>query len=120
MGTFVSVRGWIECDDAQLPQAEHIIAGSDDGHYSRGWSVSQGPGWCRRIFYGADVRAHEVSWLLDQLRRIARLPASDADGDRVRGLFLASHEEDGLSEWQLRDGALHIAPGDARFRFLDA
>ena len=63
--------------------------------------------------------AHEVAWLLEQLRHLARLPPSDADGDRVRGLFLASHDVEGLSEWQVRDGALHVMPGDARLHYLD-
>ncbi|WP_190818305.1 hypothetical protein [Saccharopolyspora pogona] len=61
-----------------------------------------------------------MNWLLDQLAEIARIPASDDDGDRARGLFLASHEVDGVNEWQLREGRVRIAPADARYRYLDA
>ncbi|MFJ9011802.1 hypothetical protein [Streptomyces canus] len=49
---------------------------------------------------------------------MARIPANE-DGDRVRGLFLASHEIDGTTEWQVREGQLFISPGDGRHRNLD-
>jgi len=56
---------------------------------------------------------------MEQLRLIAAIPASDADGDRVRGLFLASHEVEGMAEWQIRGDALHVTVIDARFKYLD-
>ncbi|MFJ6391317.1 hypothetical protein ACIQJT_27330 [Streptomyces sp. NPDC091972] len=43
----------------------------------------------------------------------------DEDGDRVSGLFLASHEIDGTAEWQVRDGELLISPGGGRHRWPD-
>jgi hypothetical protein len=49
-----------------------------------------------------------------------RIPASDEDGDRVVGLFLASHESNGMSEWQIRDGRVLISPADTRYQYLDA
>jgi hypothetical protein len=76
--------------------------------------------WTYYVFYGGDIRQQAVNWLLDQLRDIARIPASDEDGDRVQGLFLASHEVDGMSEWQVRDGRVLITPADSRYRYLDA
>ncbi|WP_216210928.1 hypothetical protein [Amycolatopsis aidingensis] len=75
--------------------------------------------WTCYIFYGGDIRQQAVDWLLDQLRAIARLPASDADDDLVRGMFLASHEIDGMSEWQIRGGQVHITSADDRYRYLD-
>lgn len=122
MGTYVSVRGWLECDDKQVPLIRAVIAAhDDDGSYSRGWVVPPHPvGWRNRIFYGADIRESWVEWILEQLREIAAVPASDADEDRVVGLFLVDHDVDGLSEWQVRDGEVFIGPGDPRFRYLDA
>lgn len=44
---------------------------------------------------------------------IARIPASDDDGDRIRGLFFAGHEVQGTTEWQVRDGRLVRSPSPA-------
>lgn len=46
-------------------------------------------------------------------------PPSDEDGDLVRGVFLVSHEVEGMAEWQVRDGQLFIAPADIRYQYLD-
>jgi len=71
------------------------------------------------VFYGSDLRASALPQLMEQLRLIAAIPASDADGDRVRGLFLTSHEVEGMAEWQIRGGVLHVTVTDARFKYLD-
>lgn len=60
-----------------------------------------------------------LDWFTDQIREIAGIPASDDDGDRVRGLFLVSHEVDGTTEWQVREGQLFITPADIGHRYLD-
>ncbi|MGC9496355.1 hypothetical protein [Streptomyces sp. WG7] len=39
MGVYVSVRGWLECDDTQLATVQEIIASHADDHYSGGWST---------------------------------------------------------------------------------
>ena len=105
MGIYVSIRGWLECDKQQLAAIEQIITTHDDGFYTGGWSLPRKPfNWTCYLFYGGDLREQEVDWMLGQLREIAQIPASDADNDLVSGLFLASHEETGASEWQLRDG----------------
>ncbi|MEU8777142.1 hypothetical protein [Streptomyces sp. NPDC048606] len=121
MGVYVSVRGWLECDERQLAAAREIIASHQDDLYSHGWATpARHVNWTHYLFYGADIRASAVDWLLDQIREIARIPASDEDGDRVTGLFLATHESDGTAEWQVREGRLSIAPGDIRHRYLDS
>jgi hypothetical protein len=38
----------------------------------------------------------------------------------VRGLFFVHHDVDGPADWQVRDGEVHILPGDPRHVFLDA
>lgn len=120
MGVYVSIRGWLECDQKQLAAIREIISAHDDDHYSHGWGLPRRHfNWTCYAFYGGDVRELAVSWLLDQLTEIARVPASDEDGDRVRGLFLASHEIDGTSEWQIREGRVLISPADDRHRYLD-
>lgn len=119
MGIYVSIRGWLECDEQQLTAMNAIIAAHDDEHYSGGWATPRRPtAWTNYVFYGADIRESAVDWFLEGLREIAQLPASDEDNDRVTGLFLASHEINGMSEWQVHDGQVVITPGDDRYRYL--
>ncbi len=119
MGVYVSVRGWVECDEQQLESVKVVVAAYDDGFYSGGWGFSTKHfNWTYYAFYGGDVRESGVGWLLEQVREIARIPASDEDNDLVRGWFLASHELDGSSEWQVRDGQVLVAPAGGRFQYL--
>ncbi|MFJ3205936.1 hypothetical protein [Streptomyces sp. NPDC086989] len=120
MGVYVSVRGWLECDGTQLATIQKIISAHADNHYSNGWSTPrQQVNWTHYLFYGADIRESALDWFMNQLQEIARVPASDDDGDFVRGLFLAGHEVDGTMEWQVRDGRLVMSAADARHRYLD-
>lgn len=120
MGTYVSVRGWLECDETQLAAVHEIISAHHDDHYSHGWgSPRRHVNWSRYVFYGADIRESALEWFTGQVREIARIPASDEDGDRVLGLFFVSHEVDGTAEWQVRDGELLISPADGRHQYLD-
>ena len=120
MGTYVAVRGWLECDERQLAAIQTIIAAHDDSGYSHGWGTPRKQAWTHYLFYGTDMREAELDGFLAHLREIAAVPASDADGDRAVGLIFASHEVAGMSEWQIRDGQVTITPGDERYRYLDA
>ncbi|MFI1539438.1 hypothetical protein [Streptomyces anandii] len=74
-------------------------------------------------FYGGDIRAVSLDWFQERLRRIARLPAScqdDTYDERPRGLFLVSHDVDGMSEWRVHDGGLVIGLPAGDYRYLDA
>ncbi|MFC9842965.1 hypothetical protein [Streptomyces sp. NPDC127595] len=87
---------------------------------TNGWGTPrQHINWTHYIFYGADIRESALDWFMNQLREIARIPASDDDGDLIRGLFLASHEVDGAAEWQIREGQLFVSSADARHQYLD-
>ncbi|SCF95470.1 MULTISPECIES: hypothetical protein [unclassified Streptomyces] len=120
MGVYVSVRGWLECDKTQLAVLQEIISSHADDHYSNGWSTPrQHVNWTHYLFYGADIRESALDWLQNQIREIARIPASDEDGDRIRGPFLATHELDGTTEWQIREGQVVISPADIRHQKLD-
>jgi hypothetical protein len=120
MGVFVSIRGWLECDETQLTAIQEIISSHEDNPYTNGWSSPRRHiNWTHYIFYGADIRESALGWFTDQISEIAGIPASDDDGDLVRGLFLASHEVDGATEWQIREGRLFITPADIRHRYLD-
>ncbi|MER7722621.1 hypothetical protein [Streptomyces sp. NPDC096323] len=120
MGVYVSIRGWLECDETQLAAVRQIISSHEDGHYANGWGFPRRHvNWTHYLFYGADIREQALDWFAGQIREIARIPPSDEDGDLVRGLFLVGHEVDGAAEWQVRDGQLFIAPADTRHRYLD-
>jgi hypothetical protein len=121
VGVYVTVRGWLECDRTQLAMIEAITSSEGpDRPYAGGWTFSQRQcAWTSLIFFGADLRQESVPEVLDQLRAIARLPASDEDNDLVSGLFLASHETEGTREWHIHSGAVAIADPGARFRYLE-
>ncbi|MEV1003200.1 hypothetical protein [Nonomuraea sp. NPDC050202] len=113
MGVWVHVRGWLEFQDRdQRSSFERIIGDAPDP----GWAFPQG-GWLDAVCYARAVREQHVHELLDVIRQAAALPA--ADGDRVVGLFLVSHEVDGRAEWQVRDGRVHLGPADDRHDYLD-
>ncbi|MEV4925108.1 hypothetical protein [Streptomyces roseoverticillatus] len=119
MGAYVSIRGWLECDEAQLAAIREITSAHEDDHYSNGWGTPrQHVNWTHYLFYGADIRESALDWFTDQITEIARIPASDNDGDLVRGLFLATHEVTGTTEWQVRDGQVFTSPADTRHQYL--
>ncbi len=125
MGTMVAVRGWLQCDDGQLAQIKEIVEADDPRRtYSGGWAFParqyNAVNWA---FYGGDIRAVSLAWFEERLRQIARIPASDQDDeydDRPRGLFLVSHDVDGMSEWRVCNGGLVIRIPDGDYHYLDA
>ncbi|MEU1474475.1 hypothetical protein ACFYZ8_38515 [Streptomyces sp. NPDC001668] len=120
MGVYVSIRGWLECDQTQLAAVQEIISSHEDNHYTNGWgSPRRHVNWRYYAFYGADIRESAMDWFTAQIREIARIPPSDDDGDFVQGLFLVSHEVEGAAEWQVREGRLFVMPADIRHRYLD-
>ncbi|AKJ09658.1 hypothetical protein ABB07_06380 [Streptomyces incarnatus] len=121
MGVLVAVRGWLECDDRQLAQVREIVGQDDpDRTYSGGWAFPPRQyNFVNWVFFGAQMRAQSVDRFLDRLRHVARIPASDEDEDLIRGLFLVSHEVDGMSEWQVRDGTVVIRAASEAYQFLD-
>ncbi|MET8581775.1 hypothetical protein ABZX39_12890 [Streptomyces collinus] len=120
MGVFVSVRGWLECDEQQLAAVRQVIADHSDGFYSSGWGFpARHFNWTYYAFYGGDVRESAVDWFMEQLRSMAAIPASDEDGDRVRGFFVASSEVAPQVEWHVRGGSVTTRPTDARLAYLE-
>jgi hypothetical protein len=121
MGVYVKVRGFIECDGPQLARLREIVRSPDaDQTYGGAWAFPERHyNWTHYAFYGADIRESALEEFLDVLRAIARIPPSDEDEDAVTGLFHVSHEIEGMSEWRIRGGEVHVVPvGDAH-RYLD-
>ena len=121
VGVFVRIRGWLECDDRQLVQVKEIVGADDpDRTYGGGWAFpARQYNFTNWVFFGAEMRAQSADWFLEELRRVARIPASDDDNDLITGLFLVSHECDGMSEWQVRDGIVSIGDPSGAYHFLD-
>ncbi|MFE9687356.1 hypothetical protein [Streptomyces sp. NPDC006285] len=121
MAVYVSIRGWLECDSGQLELLKNIIAEHSDNAYFGGWGFPAQPfNWTSYAFYGGDLQVTDVPWLRDQLTEMAALPTGDEDESRVEGLFLVTHEVEGLTEWQIRGGKLHEVPGSERHAYLGA
>jgi hypothetical protein len=72
------------------------------------------------FFYGADIHVSAVDSMLELLGKIARVPPAHQDDDFVTRLFLAGHEVDGMSEWQIRGGGVHVGAAGGSYRYSDA
>lgn len=119
MAVYVSVRGWLECDSKQLSAVKEIIARNSDNLYSGGWGFPSRPfNWTSYVFYGGDIQQQDVPWLRDQLLEMAAVPPLEEDDSCVEGLFMVTHEVEGLVEWQVRDGGVHVVSGDERHDYL--
>ncbi|MFD7733149.1 hypothetical protein ACFV6F_22495 [Kitasatospora phosalacinea] len=123
MGTHVTIRGWVESgDDGQVPLLREIAGAVAAGErrYRGGWTFPAGqPVWSTMAFFAAEGRAGCEESVRGMLRRVAALPAP-AEDERVRGLFRVSHERDGATEWQLRDGTPRCVPAPPGHDYLDA
>ncbi|MFB9430799.1 hypothetical protein [Streptoalloteichus tenebrarius] len=76
VGSYVAVRGWLECDDRQLDRIRQIVASGRGGRNGAGWAFPDvSGGWTNYAFFGADILDTDVASFLDQLRAIAAAPA---------------------------------------------
>jgi hypothetical protein len=116
---YVSVRGWLECDRLQLFAVKEVIAKHADDHYSGGWGFPIHPfNWTAYVCYGGDIQEGDIPWLRDQLAEMAVLSPEDKDDSDVQGLFMLTHEGEGLTEWQIRNKGLHELSGAGRHQHL--
>ena len=119
MGVFVSIRGWIEACDEQLPLIRALIQRDEDnvGRYTDSWCFqTTGGGWSHFVFFGCTVRAAAVERVQAQVRRIAETVATH-DGpyvDYPQGDFLLEHESHEaepeqypLTRWRFARGVFH-------------
>ena len=101
MGSFVSIRGWIECAPATAPSvAEAIRARAARGEayspppelaseYMRGWRFPERTfNWTAFLFFGADIRDQYADWFVECLVRAAAADPEcegwfQVDGDHV-------------------------------------
>ena len=123
MGTYVSIRGWIECSEDELPKIKSVISSfvekaEDYGltregaeMYNKGWVLPESHiNWTHYIFYGADIRIQCIDYIKDQLKELSR-KIFEIDGDitdYLYGIFHIDHEEEIESfVWKISDGGLY-------------
>ncbi len=114
MGMYAYIRGWLEIDFKQRVIAEQIIEQNRHRLYSGGWTFPPAPfNWSLCLFYGGDIRQHELPWLRGQVEQLARMSPVDEDNDWPRGFFIVTADEhEGARMWQIRDAVVteHPAP----------
>jgi hypothetical protein len=120
MGTYISIRGWIECPEEKIPQIKSIISSftgkaSSYGFdfegaemYNKGWVIPEEHiNWTHYIFYGADIRVQRLNYIKDQLKALSK-EVIKIDGeftDCLNGVFHVDHEEGTESYiWKLSGG----------------
>ena len=115
MGTFVSVRGWIELDTEMVPLVRAAIASSSDvaRNYESSWCFAQG-GFSEFVFFGCTVRKAAVPAIAELLRTIAVIVVDDGEFHFYpEGIFHLAHEDCEIPTvvWAFRDGAFEQTGG---------
>lgn len=117
----VNIRGWLEGaqDDIALVR-DFVVEDVVNEWYNFGWRFphQQNTGhWY--AFYGLQIDADSINWFLNQLRQLAPLVASGTK-PLIRGLFIVSDEQMTMTQLHVRDGQVHVMPGDPKYAYLDA
>ncbi|MBC3908220.1 hypothetical protein [Undibacterium umbellatum] len=123
MGTYISVRGWIECREESIPQIKAVISSFIDKArdyrfdatgaemYNQGWVIPDTHiNWTHYIFYGADIRIQRLSYIRDQLKTLTKeiIHTEDWATDYLTGIFHADHEDGTESYiWKLSEGEFY-------------
>lgn len=119
MGTYISIRGWIECPEEKIPLIKNIISsfvdkaanygfGAEGAEmYNKGWVIpDEHINWTHYIFYGADIRVQRLNYIKDQLKALSK-EVIKIDGDftwYLNGVFHVDHEEGNESYiWKLSE-----------------
>lgn len=119
MSVYISIRGWLSCDTAQLAQVEPIISNGDP-RVTKGWSIPNvNASWTNYVMYGADIRDELLPVLQAQLQTIASLTPETED-EYITGLFFVSREDSpDRKEWLIEAGSLHETASSEKYDFLD-
>lgn len=123
MGTYISIRGWIECREEQITLIREVIAlfvskaeryGFDAqcaAMYNQGWVIPETHiNWTHYIFYGADIRIQRLDYVRDQLKTLSHdvVWTEEDETGYLAGIFHADHDE-GTERyiWTLANGQFH-------------
>jgi len=86
MSRYISIRGWLECDDDiytnvikfinkyEIEYEKFYLSEEQIKYYQKGWVFNNYQiGWRRYIFYGADVKSYNTAFFTKQLEDICQL-----------------------------------------------
>ncbi|MEN1988185.1 hypothetical protein [Paenibacillus hubeiensis] len=108
MGKYVSVRGWLECDEQTVHEVRKIRDDYTEKYndtlldksklemYQSGWTFPETQiNWTAYVFYGADIREYYLDFMRKQLSEMAAI--SD-----ITGYFLIDdHDGEKNLCWQI-------------------
>ncbi len=117
MGHFVSIRGWIECEEEDIPKikeindyfcrsyANHLIKQETKELYQKGWQIpKEFINWSAYVFYGADIREYHTDFIKDQIVAIAEF------NEEIEGYFHVDDDEGNIKLcWKLCKGELIVS-----------
>ncbi|NLL64159.1 MAG: hypothetical protein GX241_08060 [Ruminococcaceae bacterium] len=117
MGHFVSIRGWIECEEGDIifikeimdnfcrNYTKHFIKEETKKLYQKGWQIpNEFINWSAYIFYGADIREYHTDFIKDQIIAIA------ASNKEIEGYFHVDDDEGNIKvSWKLYKGELIVS-----------
>ncbi|OWR31284.1 hypothetical protein CDO73_07740 [Saccharibacillus sp. O23] len=108
MGKYVSIRGWLECEEHDIEKIKDInrkfvqrefttkLDHEKRELYQKGWVFPENQvNWTSYIFYGADLREYDLDFIKDQIREIAEI-------EGITGHFLIDdHDSEKRLCWQV-------------------
>ncbi|MBP1046276.1 hypothetical protein I6N96_08260 [Enterococcus sp. BWM-S5] len=100
MAKYLSLRGWIECDEQDLEEIKQKLIESQENiekypldfeqaeYYSKGWRFPENNiGWSSYIFYGADIKNYALDYIIFQFENI-----TDVNEEIIGYLFISDDE----------------------------
>ena len=100
MAKYLSLRGWIECDEQDLEKIKKKLIESQESIekypvdfeqanlYCKGWRFPKdNVGWSSYVFYGADIKNYALGYIISQFESI-----TDMDDEIVGYLFISDDE----------------------------
>lgn len=114
MAKYISVRGWIECDNIQIHTIKRIISNYelrvDFGSiidyesiklYNKGWCYPKEIiNWTTCIFYGADVKEYCLDFIKNEIKEILK------EIEEIEGMFILKYEEGERRCWKIVDAQI--------------
>lgn len=114
MAKYVSVKGWLECEDTQVKNIKKIVNNYgnksypgnifNNGNiklYNKGWRYPEEIiNWTSYIFYGADIKEYYSGFIQDEIKEILRKNTG------IDGMFFFYYEEGGIQYWQITDSEI--------------
>lgn len=114
MAKYVSVKGWIECEDSQLERIQKTISSYETRtsmeeifdnesmkFYNKGWCYPKEIiNWTSYIFYGADIKEYYLGFIQDEIKEILK------ENIEIDGMFFFCNEEGEMKYWRIMNSKI--------------